>query len=203
MQYQCNTKLGPQICYKSSLVIIEIFCTYETFIHKQVQTRCIHKCNMKYKIFLTNSSWILIFFIISMIIADPFRLLYKIEIFLYQYLFVFPSFLDAIASPSSYPCQSVSQWVIHSFRFGDSYRISELCELVTLILMSVEVQVPRWRCALCIVHVHVQCQRWASCFLLLVIVAWYFVPERADSTYSGQKAFVVEDIHVPQTFESS
>ena len=64
---------------------------------------------MKYKIFLTNSSWILIFVIILMIIADPFRLLYKIEIFLYQYLFVFPSFLDAIASPSSYPCQSVSQ----------------------------------------------------------------------------------------------
>ena len=25
---------------------------------------------------------------------------------------------------------SVSQWVIHSFRFGDSYSISELCELV-------------------------------------------------------------------------
>ena len=50
--------------------------------------------------------------------------------FLYQYLFVFPSFLDAIASPSSYPCQSVSQWVIHSFIFGDSYRIFELCELV-------------------------------------------------------------------------
>ena len=24
----------------------------------------------------------------------------------------------------------VSQWVIHSFRFGDSYRISQLCELV-------------------------------------------------------------------------
>ena len=43
-------------------------------------------------------------------------------------------FLDAIASPSTYPCQwvgqSVSGSVIHSFRFGDSYRISELCELV-------------------------------------------------------------------------
>ena len=43
-------------------------------------------------------------------------------------------FLDAIASPSSYPCQSVGQWVsqsvIDSFRFGDSYRTSELCELV-------------------------------------------------------------------------
>ena len=36
-------------------------------------------------------------------------------------------FLDAIASPSTYPCQ----WVGDSFRFGDSYRISELCELVT------------------------------------------------------------------------
>ena len=41
-----------------------------------------------------------------------------------------PSFLDAIASPSSYPCQSVGEWVIGSFRFGDSYRIFELCELV-------------------------------------------------------------------------
>ena len=39
-------------------------------------------------------------------------------------------FLDEIASPSSYPCQSVSGSVIDSFRFGDSYRISELCELV-------------------------------------------------------------------------
>ena len=35
-------------------------------------------------------------------------------------------FLDAIASPSTYPCQSVGD----SFRFGDSCRISELCELV-------------------------------------------------------------------------
>ena len=35
-------------------------------------------------------------------------------------------FLDAIASPSTYPCQSVGD----SFRFGDSYRICELCELV-------------------------------------------------------------------------
>ena len=45
-----------------------------------------------------------------------------------------PFFLDAIASPSTYPYQSVgewvSDWVIDSFRFGDSYRISELCELV-------------------------------------------------------------------------
>ena len=45
-------------------------------------------------------------------------------------------FLDAIASPTSYPCQcasqSVSQSVIDSFRFGDSYRISELCELVMM-----------------------------------------------------------------------
>ena len=42
-------------------------------------------------------------------------------------------FLYAIASPSTYPCQSVgqwvSQWVIDSFRFGDSYPISELCDL--------------------------------------------------------------------------
>ena len=38
--------------------------------------------------------------------------------------------LDAIGSPNTYPCQSVGQWVIDSFRFGDSYRISELCKLV-------------------------------------------------------------------------
>ena len=39
-------------------------------------------------------------------------------------------FLDAIASPSTYPCQSLGESVIHSFRFGDSYcnRISELVE---------------------------------------------------------------------------
>ena len=37
-----------------------------------------------------------------------------------------PPFLDVIASPSTYPCQSVD-----SFRFGDCYCISELCELVT------------------------------------------------------------------------
>ena len=42
-------------------------------------------------------------------------------------------FSDAIASPSSYPCQWVSQSVIDSFRFGDSYRISELCELVSTV----------------------------------------------------------------------
>ena len=35
-------------------------------------------------------------------------------------------FSKVIASPSTYPCQSVSD----SFRFGDSYRISELCEFV-------------------------------------------------------------------------
>ena len=44
-------------------------------------------------------------------------------------------FLDAIASPSTYPCQSVgesvSESVSQSFRFGDSYGISELSELVT------------------------------------------------------------------------
>ena len=39
-------------------------------------------------------------------------------------------FLDAIASPSTYPCQWVGESVSDSFRFGDSYRISELCELV-------------------------------------------------------------------------
>ena len=37
-------------------------------------------------------------------------------------------FLDAIASPSTYPCDS--QCVSDSFRFGDCYCISELCELV-------------------------------------------------------------------------
>ena len=44
------------------------------------------------------------------------------------------AFLDVIASPSTYPCQWVSQWG-DSFRFGDSYRISELCELVFKDLM--------------------------------------------------------------------
>ena len=43
-------------------------------------------------------------------------------------------FVNALASPSTYPCQSMGEWVsgsvIKSFRFGDSYRISELCELV-------------------------------------------------------------------------
>ena len=46
------------------------------------------------------------------------------------------NFLDAIASPSTYPSQSVGQSVIDSFRFGDSYRISELCELVYFILIQ-------------------------------------------------------------------
>ena len=42
------------------------------------------------------------------------------------------SFLDAIASPSTYPCQSVGQWPVGHWQFqiGNSYRISELCELV-------------------------------------------------------------------------
>ena len=48
------------------------------------------------------------------------------------------TFLDAIASPGPYPCQWVGQWVsgsvIKSFRFGDSYRISELCELVFCVI---------------------------------------------------------------------
>ena len=47
------------------------------------------------------------------------------------------TFLDAIASPSNYPCQSVSGSVIDSFRFGDSYRISELRKLVKLFLEPV------------------------------------------------------------------
>ena len=45
-----------------------------------------------------------------------------------------------ITSPSSYSCQSVGQWlsdwVIDSFRFEDSYRISELCKLVHLKFIS-------------------------------------------------------------------
>ena len=45
--------------------------------------------------------------------------------------------LDAIGSPNTYPCQSVGQWVIDSFRFGDSYRISELCKLVYLVLVLI------------------------------------------------------------------
>ena len=47
---------------------------------------------------------------------------------------IFGQLFVAIASPSTYPCQSAGQWVsgsvIKSFRFGDSYRISKLCELV-------------------------------------------------------------------------
>ena len=38
-------------------------------------------------------------------------------------------FLDAIASPSTYPCQSVSGVIVSDV---DSYRISELCELVII-----------------------------------------------------------------------
>ena len=41
---------------------------------------------------------------------------------------IFGQLFVAIASPSTYPCQ----WVINSFRFGDSYRISKLCELVSI-----------------------------------------------------------------------
>ena len=41
-------------------------------------------------------------------------------------------FSDAISSPSTY--LSVGQSVIQSFRFGDSYRISELCELVSVLV---------------------------------------------------------------------
>ena len=40
------------------------------------------------------------------------------------------NFLAAIASPSTYPCQSVGHSVSDRFRFGDSYRIFELGELV-------------------------------------------------------------------------
>ena len=47
---------------------------------------------------------------------------------LISYKFIISAFLDAIASPRMYPCQ----WVIDSFRFGDSYSIPELCELVQL-----------------------------------------------------------------------
>ena len=41
-------------------------------------------------------------------------------------------FLDALASPSTYPCQSFSQWVIGGFILGngDNYRVYRACELV-------------------------------------------------------------------------
>ena len=42
-------------------------------------------------------------------------------------------FFDAIASPSTYPPDWVSQSVMFS-DFGDSYRIYQACELVTLII---------------------------------------------------------------------
>ena len=55
--------------------------------------------------------------------------------------------LDAIASPNTYPYQSVGKTVSESvnwkFQIGDSYRISELCELVStaltfLLIMPIE-----------------------------------------------------------------
>ena len=52
-----------------------------------------------------------------------------------------------IASPSTYPCQSVSQSFI---QIGDCYRISELCELVCLISFFIvatknSISRPLWR----------------------------------------------------------
>ena len=49
-------------------------------------------------------------------------------------------FLDPIASPSTYPCQ----WGSDSFRFGDSYRISKLCKLVSLLLLVQENSQSSW-----------------------------------------------------------
>ena len=43
-------------------------------------------------------------------------------------------FLDAMASPSTYPSQSVAVWVMFS-DFGDSYRIYRACELVIMKLV--------------------------------------------------------------------
>ena len=40
-------------------------------------------------------------------------------------------FSDAIASPSTYPCQWVGQLVIHSFRFGD-LRALRACSFINL-----------------------------------------------------------------------
>ena len=49
----------------------------------------------------------------------------------YPYLEVCsPRFSDAIASPSIYPCQSVSQSVSDGFRFGDSYHIFKLVSIL-------------------------------------------------------------------------
>ena len=44
-------------------------------------------------------------------------------------------FLDAIASPSTYPCQSVGQWVSHSLfqTAGDCCCISELFYIIFMI----------------------------------------------------------------------
>ena len=41
----------------------------------------------------------------------------------------------AVTPVSQWVSESVSQSVIDSFRFGDSYRISELCELVLLTMI--------------------------------------------------------------------
>ena len=52
-------------------------------------------------------------------------------------------FFDAIASPSTYPCrsvsQSVSQWVMFS-DFGDSYCIYRACELVKMSLKESQIE---------------------------------------------------------------
>ena len=76
-------------------------------------------------------------------------------------------FLDAIASPSTYHCQWVGQWVSDSFRFVDSYRIFELCKLVNILpfvlmfscsrrtrLMSSEMSVAQWIFSMAVVVVN-------------------------------------------------
>ena len=78
-------------------------------------------------------------------------------------------FLDAIASPSPYPSQWVSESVIDSFKSGDSYRISELCELG---LKGTKVLTPRpskliSHCTVSIITVTDYLSNWNSCFHLL------------------------------------
>ena len=47
-----------------------------------------------------------------------------------QLFIFFCLFLDAIESPSTYPCGSVSRWSVMFSDFGDSYRIYRACRLV-------------------------------------------------------------------------
>ena len=89
----------------------------------------------------------------------------------------------SLPMPPTYPCQwtvsavsgSVSEWVVDSFRFGDSYRISELCELVWASLF-----LPQTKSTLFVSHHFKFCStyQWISYFhvlepcLLVIFIFW-------------------------------